>query len=59
MYRRCTVVVNAMKLKKLMEYDQSSRRYVGFTDYGSALEMDDETLATDALVIMAVGLHGR
>lgn len=62
-WRRCleidTVVIDGMKIKKYMEYDPSHKEHVGFVNYGEALDLDSETLTTEAIVIMAVGLHGN
>ena len=42
-----------------MEYDPVRKTQVGFVNFGDALDNDSETLATEALVIMAVGVHGN
>lgn len=59
LYRHCAVMIDGMKIKKYIEYDASSKSQVGFINFGPALDSDSETLATEALVIMAVGIHGH
>ena len=48
-----------MKIRKYMEYNPTTKSHVGFINYGDALDSDSETLATEAIVIMAVGVHGH
>jgi len=44
MYRHCAVMVDGMKIRKFM-HDQTSKRHVGFVDFGPSVEKDDDHLA--------------
>ena len=57
-FKRCVLIIDGMHIKKLLEYDQHSRCFRGFVDYGRGLDDDNETLATEALVFLASGVHG-
>lgn len=59
LYRHCAVMIDGVKIRKYVEYDQSSKSQLGYVDFGGTVEKDDETLATEAIVLMAVGIHGN
>lgn len=52
-------MIDGVKIRKFLDYDQASKSHIGFVDYGGSFEKDDETLATEAIVLMAVGIHGQ
>lgn len=60
--RDVNLVIDAMSIKKAKLWDHSLRKFIGFTDYGNISVPNTEgihdTLATEALVIMAVCLRG-
>lgn len=58
LYKDVALSIDGMKIRKHVDYDQGSKKCIGFVDCGGNIERDDETLATEALVIMAVGVHG-
>jgi hypothetical protein len=58
-YGRCTVMLNAMNIRKRIDWDRASNRMTGFVDFGvGGLDYDSQAEATEVLVIMAVGLMG-
>ena len=57
-FLHCSLIVDGMKIRKRMEFDQASKSQVGFVDFGSSFDTDDESLATEAIVVLAVGVHG-
>ena len=57
-YRYCSLRIDGMSLKVV--WDASSQRMVGFADMGaSPHESDEVPIASEAIVIMAVGLLGN
>ncbi|XP_074848117.1 DNA transposase THAP9 [Carettochelys insculpta] len=59
-YRYCSLMIEAMALKKQLEWDPVTRRLVGFVDLGAgALDADEAPLASEAIVLMAVGVLGH
>lgn len=59
-FKYCGLVVDAMAIKNNILYDKSTGKYVGFTDYGKDLVINEpDTPATEALVFMLVGLCGH
>ena len=50
-----------MSIRSMMEWDSSSNRMMGFVDLGLNLgnNADSDQLATEVLVVMAVGLVGH
>ena len=57
--KHCTLMLDAMALKKEIVYDPKYGKYSGFVDCGNFLPTSDDSLATEALVFMAVGLTNR
>ena len=58
-FRDCCLIIDGMKIKSKQQLDNKGK-YVGFIDYGQLYRgNDNETLATEALVFMAVGLTGH
>jgi hypothetical protein len=55
-YSRCSLMLDAMSLRKNLVWDAKSHKMIGFVDYGTGAE-EDEREATEALVVMAVGLN--
>lgn len=58
LYRHCCLILDAMAIRKNVEYDPRTSQYIGFTSLGSEFGIDDDRLATEALVFMAVGITG-
>lgn len=55
----CSIMLDGMTIRKKCHLDSKSGKLIGYDDFGNrptALEADDAPLATDALVLMAVGL---
>ena len=57
-YKHAVLIIDGMAIKKAIEYDQTTKSYAGFVDFGSGVDDDNETPATEALVFMVSGLHG-
>jgi len=64
-YTLCSIMIDGMSMRSHLEYDPSSGRMVGFTDLGLTSvgdvvqdNCDSADLATEALVILVVGLMG-
>lgn len=51
--RDCTLMLDAMSIRKGLQYDVKMEKTVGHVDYGNVVENKD-TLATEVLVIMIV-----
>ena len=59
-YKYCTVIFDSMSIKKYIEWDAKSNSMVGVIDYGRGnLEGDTLPMATEVLVVMAVGILGQ
>ncbi len=52
-----SIMLDEMSLKKQIEYDSKTSSFRGYVDIGSGSSADDSKPATDALVIMAVGIN--
>lgn len=57
--RDCTLVFDAMAIRKKIIYDNSTDRFLGYCDFGSFLAESNETPATEALVFMLTSLNGK
>ena len=56
----CVLVLDAMSIRKATVWDPQQRTFVGFVQYPGHVQLDsDDTLASEALVFMAVGLTGH
>ena len=58
-YRDCCLIIDGMKIKKMMEYDTTISNFTGFVDLGEGFQAEGEHLATEALVFMIVGIRGH
>ncbi|XP_039398118.1 DNA transposase THAP9 isoform X1 [Mauremys reevesii] len=59
-YQYCSLMIEGMALKKQLEWDPVTQRLVGFVDLGAgALDADEAPLASEAVVLMAVGVLGH
>ena len=59
-YRYCSLMIYGMCLKKKVVWDPSSQQMMGFVDLESGpLDSDELPIASEAIVIMAVGLLGN
>ena len=54
----CCLVIDAMSIRKDSSWYKNSGKFVGHVDFGGMMEEAD-TIATETLVFMAVGLSGR
>ena len=52
-------MLDAMSIRKQLVYDPHTKETVAFVNLGVGEEDDSEELASEALVIMLVGLRGR
>ena len=57
-YTNCTLVIDAMSIKKHQQWVPSEQKVVGVVDLGGGI-VDEETIASEALVLMAVGIRKR
>ncbi len=55
----CCLMLDAMAIRKETVWDPVKNEFVGCVHYGTATPEDTDTLATEALVFMAVGLSGK
>ena len=53
----CIILVDEMSIKKEVPWDAKKQKFAGNTDYGPILAEDQDTIAHNALVVMAVGLQ--
>lgn len=62
-YTLCSVMVDGMAIKSHLQWDPHTQRMMGFTDLGLASRDgghdDSDEVATEALVILVVGLVGH
>ena len=59
-YKSCSVMIDGMSIRKHIDWDPVQQKMIGFTDLGAgSLDSDSQQEATEALVIMAVGLTGH
>ena len=52
----CILLVDEMAIKKEVIWDVKNKKFAGHTDYGPTLAEEPDSIATNALVVMAVGL---
>ena len=52
----CILLVDEMAIKKEVVWDVKNKKFAGHTDYGPILAEEPDSIATNALVFMAVGL---
>ena len=52
----CILLVDEMAIKKEVIWDVKNKKFAGHTDYGPILAEEPDSIATNALVVMAVGL---
>ena len=52
----CTLMMDAMEIRKQVLYDAKNRKYSGFVDYGQIIAENSENEASEALVFLLVGL---
>ncbi|NXD87420.1 THAP9 transposase, partial [Halcyon senegalensis] len=56
-YRHCALMIQDVSLQKQQEWDPQSQSPTGFVDLGAGgLDADEAPLASEAIVIMAVGI---
>lgn len=59
-YNSCSVMIDGMAIRKHVDWDPKTQKMVGFVDLGTgSADSDVQHEATEALVIMAVGLTGH
>ena len=52
----CILLVDEMSIKKEVVWDKKNKKFAGNTDYGHIQGEEKDSIATNALVVMAVGL---
>jgi hypothetical protein len=52
----CFLLVDEMSIKKQVIWDKKNKKFAGTTDYGPILAEEQDSIAQNALVVMAVGL---
>lgn len=52
----CCILVDAMSIRKQTEWNHNKQQFEGFVNYGGVVAEPDDDLATECLVIMAVGI---
>ena len=57
-YTNCTLVIDAMSIKKHQQWVPSEQKVVGVVDLGGGID-DADSIANEALVLMAVGIRKR
>lgn len=56
----CALIVDGMSIRKQLNWDTKTQKYVGVCDYGEEINLEaKDTEATEALVMMVVGLRNR
>ena len=55
----CILIVDEMAIKKEVIWDVKNKKFAGNTDYGPILAEEQDSIATNALVVMAAGLKKR
>ncbi|KFZ67821.1 DNA transposase THAP9, partial [Podiceps cristatus] len=59
-YRFCALMVQDVSLQKQQEWDPQTQRLTGFVDLGAGvLDADEAPLASEAIILMAVGITSR
>ena len=53
---QCALILDEMSIRKDTQWDKKQTKFVGNINYGDIRGEDPENIATNALVIMAVGL---
>ena len=53
----CIILVDEMAIKKEVLWDAKNKKFAGNTNYGPILAEEQDTIAHNALVVMAVGLQ--
>jgi hypothetical protein len=53
----CFLLVDEMSIKKQVIWDKKNKKFAGTTDYGPILAEEQDSIAQNALVVMAVGLR--
>lgn len=58
--RDCNLVFDSMAIRKQVMWDKQCQKYIGYCNYGNELHLEgSDTVATQALVIMLVGINGK
>ena len=55
----CALLIDGMAIRKQVLYDSLKSKYAGFVDYGGLVPESTETIASEALVFMLVGLKAH
>ena len=56
-YKECSLMIDAMAIRKHLDWNNKQQKHVGFVDLGDGDRSTYKGHATEALVIMAVGLR--
>jgi len=58
--RDCNLVFDSMAIRKQVMWDKQCQKYIGYCNYGNELHLEgSDTVATEALVFMLVGINGK
>ena len=55
----CSIMIDGMSIRKHLDWDPKRQEMVGFVDLGAGSLDNDAGEATEAVVVMAVGLQGQ
>ena len=58
-FSRCGIMLDGMSIRKQVDWDEKRKKMVGFVDLGTGEVQNDAAEATEALVVMAVGLQAH
>ena len=56
-YKDCITLIDEMSIKKEVLWDAERQKFAGNTNYGPILAEDQDIIAHNALLVMAVGLQ--
>ncbi|XP_058522695.1 DNA transposase THAP9 [Ochotona princeps] len=60
LYKYCSLIIKVTPLKQQLQWDPSSHSMQGFVDFGlGKLDADDMPLASETILLMAVGFFGH
>lgn len=58
--KHCSLIFDAMSIRKQTIWDERLGKFVGNTDYGNGLEVEgSDTGATESFVFMLISINGR
>ncbi|EFN61310.1 THAP domain-containing protein 9, partial [Camponotus floridanus] len=58
--RDCNLVFDSMAIRKQVMWNKQCQKYIGYCNYDNELHLEgSNTVATEALVFMLVGINGK